>query len=215
MDQLTPTEEKIVDILLEEYRQSSGEIKLRLGFQQNLTNYQIAAIGVVAAASSQFFDDTFLQLQASSFFRYILLLTPFVFLLFSSAHNTHDLMIIHHARYINHVVAPEIRRVTGTISLLGADRYLHEERQNLLGRHGIMPLVGQEFAFHYLIPVIFFALFATSFASVDWPFISSWAALEWGIVGQYAILCIGILLYIFTITMRIRVGQAYLGLTSK
>jgi hypothetical protein len=213
------SEEKIIDVLVEEYRQSSSEIKLRLSFQQTLTNYQLVAVGAIVAIGGRFLDTPLIEVIDSPVIRYIVLLAPLVFLLLSWAHNTHDLMIIHHGKYIVGVLSPEIRRITGSANLLGSDKFLQRERATLLKRFGFLALLGQEFALHYIIPLIFFVLFLVLFLPSDvrdlesaWCQFPGWGAENWHTLLQYVLLLVSVSLYVFTIVLRVRVGFAYLKL---
>ncbi len=205
-------EQAVLDVHLEEYKQLSSEIKLRIDFQQKLTNYELLAVGIVVTLGVRISQLEPNQIVSSGPVRYFLLLSPLLFLVFSWMFSNIDLMILAAARYIQQYLTPEVRFLLKNNKLLRFEEYMEVNRKTLVQRYGLLPLVGQEFAFQFLLPIIFWAIFIYLYVSDLVELLRGQNKLVR--LPEVAVLVCGIWLYIITLRMRFRIFDGYKSITS-
>lgn len=201
------TEDKI-KIWLEEYKALTADIQSRVVLQQTLMNYLLLVVSASAVIFSGLLKDE-LYNEYRDGLQIFLLFLPMLFSFFVWRHANHDLNIIDKASYINKVIRPNLVVLTGDANLIGWDRYLENKRQERR-KYGILMLLSGEHSFHILFS--FIALVAGIIAFVDGPGgMRLFKTLQEFFVFTLVdlMLLADILLFIFTIKLKIRIGYAY------
>lgn len=204
---LSESQRAILDVHLEEYKQLSTEIKLRIDFQQKLTNYQLIAAGIIGTIGVRITQLEINQILQSEPVRYYLLFAPLVFLVFSWMFSNNDLMIIALARYISRSLAPKIRSILNYESVLGFEVFLRDDRKTLVRRYGLLALIGQEFTLQFVLPVLFLSIYLYLYSS-DLTNVSAINRLP-----QVLLLLSNIVLYVLTLKLRFKIWDGYRNLS--
>jgi len=208
--ELTDIQRAQLDIHLEEYKQLSSEIKLRVDFQQKLTNYQLLAAGVIATIGVRITQLELAQIQQSEPVRYYLLFTPIVFLVFSWTFSNNDIMIMAIARYINQQLAKKIGSLASTKDVLAFESYLQNDRRKLIKRYGVLALLGQEFALQFVMPIILLAIYLYLYhADLGELMSRKNFALR---LSQSLIILVNIGLFLLTLRLRFKIWKGYQNL---
>lgn len=200
--------EDIIKIWLEEYKALTSDIQSRVVLQQTLMNYLLLVVSASAIIiSSVLKEKTFYEYREG--LQIFLMFLPMLFSFFVWRHANHDLNIIDKASYINKVIRPNLVILTGDANLIGWDRYLENKRQERR-KYGLLILLSGEHSFHILFS--FISLVAAIIAFVNGPgemrlFTTPQEFFIFSLVDL--MLAADIILFIFTINMKIKIGYAY------
>jgi len=197
-------------ILLEEYKNISGQISKRVDYQQSLLNYQILLIGIIITAGVSFLNLGYTS-DSSILVRYFLLLAPLPFYSLSWSFSTHDINIVRLARYLNRQVRPRIKKLIGNRDILLFEDFLSEERKRMSEKFGILPKFGEGRLLLLLFPPIILILLFLLSLLVDLSLIMNQKRIH-----SYSLLflfVINIVFIIITWKFSIKVGEDYRRIT--
>ena len=198
-----------LSIHLEEYKQLSEEIKLRVDFQQKLTHYQLLSGGIVATIGIRITQLEPEQISQSESVRFYLILSPIIFLVFSWMFSNSDIMIISVAEYINRQLKPKLQKLLNRPDILEFESFMSENRRTLIKRYGLLALFGQEFTMLFILPILFVSIYFFVFHGD----ISSIARGNILIRFSQFILLLGTLVvYLKTLLLRRKVWSGYLAI---
>lgn len=200
---------EVLQFWLEEYKALSSDIQNRVALQHGLLNFQI----LVMTASLAFYTGL-KGANNQNPLDLVMLFLPVLFAYFHLRHSNHDINIIDKARYIHHVIRPEVSLLTKDKHVLGFETHLHNRRTTRASLFGTLSFLGNEHAFSI------FMSFATLLLAY-YCFFQQWDIVPASNIKEamqslpyLTLLIAGNITLALAMALRIRVIRGYSTLTS-
>jgi hypothetical protein len=158
------SDERAVEILMEEMRSHGGDIRNRVDLQHKNFNVFIVLTTALTGYLVNYWNDHGLQDGPAALLHseivLLILLVPLFACVFAWRHADHDANIIDDAAYVEMAISPKLRRYAADEELLRWEEFLRERRVKRMRRVGPVAMFATE-------PVIM-ALIATLYLFAGW-----------------------------------------------
>lgn len=160
-------DKEIVNALLEEYRQLSGEILKRVEWQQGIIKLYLIIFAAIVGSLIPL-----LKLESPNYnlVTFFLLLSCFPFYFLSWSFTNHDFMICTAAKYVNTKIYPQIRHTLSCQNVFNWESFLSQERNWRIYKFPRSFIYGEENLLPIIIPsmlvLLSIALISKDFANL-------------------------------------------------